>query len=127
MKHSPGFLKLTDEAKSRIREVDVSSAFERLAENKQAVLVDVREDCEWEKSHIKSAIHLGRGVIERDIEQQIPDHNREILLYCGGGFRSALAAESLQKMGYSNVWSVEGGFRAIKESGVEIDVGGAED
>ncbi|HEX9248914.1 MAG TPA: rhodanese-like domain-containing protein, partial [Gemmatimonadaceae bacterium] len=99
MKHSPGFLKIVDDAKSRVREVGVDEARRKL-ESGKAKLIDVREDNEWEAGHARGAQHLGKGVIERDIEQSVPDTQTELILYCGGGFRSALAADNLQKMGY---------------------------
>ncbi|MCW5558124.1 MAG: sulfurtransferase [Verrucomicrobiae bacterium] len=116
MKHSSGFLKLVEEARSRVREVTVAEARERLASHPGAVLVDVREEGEWAAGHAHEAVALGRGILERDIESRFPDPGTELILYCGGGFRSALAAESLQKMGYTNVWSLAGGFRAMKEA-----------
>lgn len=121
MAHSPAFLKLVDDAKARVRETDVAGADEKLQQNPEAVLVDVREDNEWNAEHVKGAVHLGKGIIERDIESVIPEKDREILLYCGGGFRSALAADALQQMGYTNVWSVDGGFRAYKAAGKEME------
>lgn len=117
MKHAPGFLKLVEEARSQVREVTVAAARERLAQLKGAVLVDVREESEWAAGHAPEAISLGRGILERDVEGKIPDKDTEVILYCGGGFRSALAAESLQKMGYTRVLSLAGGFRAMNEAG----------
>lgn len=114
MEHSKEFVELVDAAKINVREVTVAKALERAAEG--AVLVDVREDNEWEKEHAAGAVHLGRGVIERDIVSAFPAKNTELILYCGGGYRSALAAESLQKMGYSNVSSMIGGWRAWREA-----------
>jgi rhodanese-related sulfurtransferase len=111
MAHSQGFLKLVDDAKKNIKETDVEGVKGRLAAGEKLILVDTREDNEWAKGHIPGAIHLGRGIIERDIEGELPDRSAEIILYCGGGFRSALSAESLQKMGYTNVWSMDGGWR----------------
>lgn len=113
MEHSEEFLKLTDGAKSRIKEVTVAETIERIKNG--AALIDVREDNEW-FDHAAGAIHIGRGVIERDIVQKFPDKSAELILYCGGGFRSALAAESLQKMGYTNVYSLGGGWKAWKDS-----------
>lgn len=110
MKHSPEFLKIVDDAKSRVREVSVDEARRKL-ESGKAKLIDVREDSEWAAGHARGAQHLGKGVIERDIEQNVPDKNAELILYCGGGFRSALAADNLQKMGYTNVASMAGGWR----------------
>lgn len=115
--HSPAFVRLVDEAKSRIQELDPSQLKERMEANADLHLVDVREDHEYEKSHIEGAQHLGKGIIERDIETTIPDRDAEIVLYCGGGFRSALAADHLQQMGYRNVYSLDGGFRALQREG----------
>ena len=117
MTHAPGFLKLVEEARSQAREVTVAAARERLAQQKGTVLVDVREESEWAAGHAPEAISLGRGILERDVEGRIPDKDTEVILYCGGGFRSALAAESLQKMGYTRVLSLAGGFRAMNEAG----------
>lgn len=119
MNHSEEFLKLVNEAKKDIKEVNVALTKERV--KKGAALVDVREDNEWEAGHAKNAIHIGRGVIERDIVNKVPDKNTEIILYCGGGFRSALSAQNLQKMGYKNVYSMDGGWRAWKEEGGEVE------
>ena len=120
MKHSEGFLKVVDDAKSRVREVSVADTQRRMSENSEAKLIDVREDKEWDAAHAAGAIHLGKGIIERDIETTVPDKNTELILYCGGGYRSALVADSLQKMGYTNVWSMAGGWRAWNEAGGEI-------
>jgi len=111
MEHSKAFLKVVDDAKSRIREISVEETRKKLDAGQAFHLVDVREDHEWAKGHAKGAIHLGRGILERDIEQTIPDLNEEIVLYCGGGYRSALAADMLEKMGYKNVLSMAGGFK----------------
>lgn len=116
MKHSPGFLRVVDDAKQRIREVTVMEVNELLERGTPFHLVDVREESEWAKGHLPSAIHLSKGIIERDIETTIKDHNAHIVLYCGGGFRSALAADNLQKMGYANVESMAGGWRAWTEA-----------
>ena len=121
MKHSEGFLKLVDDAKSRVREVTVAETQARTQQNREAKLIDVREDNEWEAAHAAGAIHLGKGIIERDIEATVPDRNAELILYCGGGYRSALAADVLQKMGYTNVFSMAGGWKAWKEAGGEIE------
>lgn len=121
MDHSPGFLALVNEARERVREVDADEA-RRMAES-GALLVDVREDREWEAGHARGAVHLGRGVIERDVEKAIPDKDAEIILYCGGGFRSTLTADSLQRMGYSSVLSMAGGWRAWQENGGEVVTG----
>ncbi|HEX8500171.1 MAG TPA: rhodanese-like domain-containing protein [Pyrinomonadaceae bacterium] len=122
MQHSEGFLKMVADAKTRVREVDVRQALERLKEG--ARLVDVREDNEWERGHARGAQHLGRGVIERDIEREVPDRGAELILYCGGGYRSALAADNLGRMGYTNVYSLAGGWRAWKEAGAPVEGGG---
>lgn len=121
MKHTEGFLKLVNDAKSRIREVTVDETQERLKENPDAKLIDVREDNEWEAAHAAGSMHLGKGIIERDIETAVPDKNAEVILYCGGGYRSALAADALQKMGYTNVFSMAGGWKAWKDSGAEVE------
>lgn len=117
MDHSPRFLKLVETTRSRIREVTPEEIEARLARSDDFILIDVREDHEWLEGRIKSACHLGRGVLERDIERMFPDLDTELVLYCGGGFRSALAAESLQKMGYTRVASLQGGFRDWKAQG----------
>ena len=120
MKHSPEFLKIVDDAKSRVREVNVDEARRKLEAGK-ARLIDVREDTEWAAGRARGAEHMGRGVIERDIEQRVPDKSAELILYCGGGFRSALSADSIQKMGYSNVASMAGGWRAWQEAGAPVE------
>ncbi len=119
MDHSPGFLKLSESARAAVREVDVEEARRRMSQG--AVLIDVREDLEWEEAHAKGAIHMGKGVIERDIEKNLPNPDAEIILYCGGGYRSALAARSLGEMGYRNVVSMAGGWRAWQAEGGEIE------
>jgi rhodanese-related sulfurtransferase len=121
MKHSEGFLKVVNDAKTRIKEVSVAETRERLSANSNAKLIDVREDNEWEAAHATDAIHLGKGIIERDIEVTAPDKSAELILYCGGGYRSALAADVLQQMGYTNVWSMAGGWKAWKESGAPVE------
>jgi rhodanese-related sulfurtransferase len=121
MKHSAGFLKIVDDAKSRIKEVSVAETGERLSANPNAKLIDVREDHEWEAAHARGATHLGKGIIERDIEVTVPDKSTELILYCGGGYRSALAADVLQNMGYTNVHSMAGGWTAWKESGAPVE------
>lgn len=120
MIHSEGFLALVTDAKSRVKEETPEQALKRLDENEGARLVDVREDDEWREGHVDGAVHLGKGVIERDIERTFPDRNIELHLYCGGGFRSALVADNLQKMGYNNVFSIDGGYKAFKDMGVRI-------
>src|SRR3989442_14367604 len=109
--HPPRFLKIVDDAKSRVRETDVDAVKKRMDRGEKFLLVDVREESEFARDHLPGAVHLGKGVIERDVEQRVPDTNTPLILYCGGGFRSALAADNLQKMGYSNVLSMDGGIR----------------
>jgi rhodanese-related sulfurtransferase len=121
MKHSEGFLKLVNDAKSRIREVTVEETRERMKADDGVRLIDVREDNEWQAAHAAGAEHLGKGIIERDIEASVPDKNREVILYCGGGFRSALAADVLQQMGYTNVFSMAGGWKAWRDSGAPVE------
>ncbi|HEV7798795.1 MAG TPA: rhodanese-like domain-containing protein [Pyrinomonadaceae bacterium] len=123
MKHSEGFLKLVNDAKTRIREITVDETRERIKANSGVRLIDVREDNEWEAAHAAGADHLGKGIIERDIEATVPDKSTEVILYCGGGFRSALAADVLQQMGYTNVFSLAGGWKAWKEGGGQISTG----
>ncbi len=118
--HSPGFLKLVEEAKRTVREVSVDDALLRMRESR-ATLVDVREESEWEAGHARGAMHLGKGLIERDIEKAIPDKAKGVILYCGGGFRSALATRSLQEMGYTNVWSLSGGWKAWESGGAPVE------
>ena len=118
MEHSSEFLGLVDDAMKRVREVSVDAARDRIAQG--AVLIDVREDNEFAAGHAAGARHMGRGIIERDIVGAFPDKNKELILYCGGGFRSALAADNLQKMGYTNVWSMAGGWKAWKDAGAPI-------
>ncbi len=120
MKHAPGFLKLVDDAKTRVRETNVHEVKKRLDAGEEFLLVDVREESEWARGHLPGAIHLGKGIIERDVEQRVPDKSAPLVLYCGGGFRSALAADNLQKMGYTDVVSMDGGWRGWTESGYPI-------
>lgn len=117
MEHSPGFLKIVNEARAKVREISIEQARERLAQNPKTVLVDVREDIEWQKGHAAEARHLGKGILERDIEKMFPDTNSEIIMYCGGGYRSALTAEVAQRMGYKNVASLIGGYKALVQAG----------
>jgi rhodanese-related sulfurtransferase len=121
MKHSESFLKIVDEAKSRVKEVTVAETRKRLEANRDALLIDVREDHEWDAAHAAGSIHLGKGIIERDVEMTVPEKSAELILYCGGGYRSALAADVLQQMGYTNVFSMAGGWKAWKESGAPIE------
>jgi rhodanese-related sulfurtransferase len=117
MDHAEGFLNLVRDAKKRIKEENVQATKKKLDAGEQMILVDVREESEWARGHIPNAVHLGKGVIERDIEKAIPEKGATVVLYCGGGFRSALAADSLQKMGYSNVISMDGGWREWTQAG----------
>jgi rhodanese-related sulfurtransferase len=126
MDHAPGFLKLVNEAKPYVKELDLEQARERLAKNPQAVLMDVREDLEWQKGHAQEAVHLGKGVLERDIEQMFPDPNREIIMYCGGGYRSVLTAHVAQQMGYRNVFSLKGGYKALVQAQWPMKSGSAD-
>jgi rhodanese-related sulfurtransferase len=121
MKHSEGFLKIVNDAKTRIKEVTVEETKTRLSQNPEARLIDVREDNEWQLARATGSFHLAKGIIERDIEERVPDKSTELILYCGGGFRSALAADVLQQMGYTNVFSMAGGWKAWKESGAPIE------
>lgn len=118
MAHPPKFLKLVDDAKKRVKETNVQEVKRRMDAGEKFLLVDVREDNEWAKGHILGAVHMGKGVIERDIEQRCPDTNVKLILYCGGGFRSALVADNLQKMGYTGVESMDGGWRGWIEAGL---------
>lgn len=113
MQHSPGFLKIVEEAKQRVNEIVIEDARNRLDANPKAILLDVREDGEWVAGHISGAEHLGKGILERDIEVRFPDLDTEILMYCGGGFRSILTCDAAQKMGYTNVHSVAGGYKGL--------------
>ncbi|HVT37815.1 MAG TPA: rhodanese-like domain-containing protein [Gemmatimonadaceae bacterium] len=121
MRHSPGFLRIVDDAKARVREVTVEETRARLAANPAVKFVDVREDLEWEAGHAARALHLGKGIIERDVEAAIPDKDAEIILYCGGGFRSAIAGDALQRMGYTNVASMAGGWREWQGAGAPVE------
>ena len=117
MDHSPGFLKLTNDAKTRVREISIEQARAWLLQNPKVVLLDVREDSEWSAGHAAEARHLGKGVLERDLEKMIPDVNTEIIMYCGGGFRSALTCEAARKMGYGKVHSLIGGYKGLAAAG----------
>jgi rhodanese-related sulfurtransferase len=121
--HPPRFLKIVSDAKTRVRETTVDIIKSRMDRGDRFTLVDVREDSEFAKDHLPGAIHMGKGVIERDVEQKVPDLNTELVLYCGGGFRSALAADNLQKMGYTNVLSMDGGIRDWREKGYPLTKG----
>src|ERR1700734_447902 len=118
--HPPRFLKIVEDAKSRVRETNVDAVKKKIDSGEKFLLVDVREEREFAKDHLPGAMHLGKGVIERDIENRVPDLDAEIVLYCGGGFRSALAADNLQKMGYKNVISMDGGIRDWREKGYPL-------
>jgi rhodanese-related sulfurtransferase len=121
MQHAEGFLKIVNDAKSRIREISPAETQQKLNRGDLFQLIDVREDNEWAKGRAKGASHLGKGIIERDIEGQVPDRNSEIVLYCGGGYRSALAADALQKMGYTQVLSMSGGYKEWVASGLPVE------
>lgn len=121
VQHNPGFLKLVDEAKSRIQQIDIDAYRRMVAAGEKHILVDTREDTEFAAGHVAGAVHLSRGIIERDIETKYPDKSTKMVLYCGGGFRSALSADSLQKMGYTKVISLDGGWRALKDSGLPLE------
>ncbi|MCI0748590.1 MAG: sulfurtransferase [Verrucomicrobia subdivision 3 bacterium] len=124
MDHSPGFLKLVNELRPRVRELTVEQARERLAQNPKAILLDVREDNEWTKGHAEQAVHLGKGVLERDIEHMVPDRDTEIIMYCGGGYRSVLTADVAMRMGYRNVSSLVGGYKGLVQAGWPMRVEG---
>lgn len=121
--HPPRFLKIVDDAKTRVRETNVDEVKKRMDRGEKFVLVDVREESEFAKDHLPGAIHLSKGIIERDIEARVPDLNTEMILYCGGGFRSALAADNLQKMGYTNAISMDGGIRGWREKNFPLTKG----
>jgi rhodanese-related sulfurtransferase len=121
--HSPRFLKIVQDAKSRVHEISVEQVQVKLQGGEKFMLVDVREESEYAKDHLPGAIHLGKGIIERDIEERVPDPHTPMVLYCGGGFRSALAADNLQKMGFCNVLSMDGGIREWRERGLPLTVG----
>jgi rhodanese-related sulfurtransferase len=121
MTHTPGFLKLVDEAKARIQQTDVDGYRKMLDSDDKPLLIDVREDNEWAAGHAAGAMHLGKGIIERDIETKVPDKNVRMVLYCGGGYRSALAADALRQMGYANAISLDGGWRAWQSAGMPIE------
>lgn len=121
MAHNPEFLNLVNDAKARVKEIDIEAYKKMVAAGEPHILVDTREDSEWAAGHVKGAEHLSKGIIERDIETKVPDKNTTLILYCGGGFRSALAADNLQKMGYTNAISLDGGWRALKEAGLPVE------
>ena len=121
MAHAPKFLQIVNDAKKRVKETNVADVKRRVDAGEKMIVVDVREDNEWANGHLPGAIHLGKGVIERDIEARVPDTSAKIILYCGGGFRSALSADNLQKMGYTNCISMDGGWRAWTEAGFHTE------
>jgi rhodanese-related sulfurtransferase len=121
--HSPQFLKLVQDAKSRVNELTIDQVKAKQDRGENFTLIDVREESEWDKDHLPGAVYMGRGIIERDIESKIPDPKTELVLYCGGGFRSALVADNLQKMGYTNVYSMDGGIRGWREKGLPLVTG----
>jgi rhodanese-related sulfurtransferase len=123
MQHSPRFLKIVDDARRRVRECTVDDVKTKLDQGQKFLLIDVREDNEYAKDHLPGAIHLGKGIIERDIEQRVPELDTPMVLYCGGGFRSAMAADNLQKMGYTNVISMDGGIRVWRERNYPLTKG----
>jgi rhodanese-related sulfurtransferase len=121
MPHNPGFLKLVNDARARVREIDIEGYRAMRSAREQHVLVDTREESEWAAGHVKGAVHMSKGIIERDVETKVPDKTTKLVLYCGGGFRSALVADNLQKMGYTNAISLDGGWRALKDSGIDVE------
>lgn len=121
MKHSPGFLKLVNDARKRVKEISVAEVKSFFRQGADFILIDTREEHEWEEGHVTGAIHLSKGIIERDIERRIPEKNKKLVLYCGGGYRSVLAADNLLKMGYRNVCSMAGGWRAWKRARGKIE------
>src|SRR5271165_2037946 len=123
MAHATKFLTLVNEAKKRVKETNVADVKRRLDAGEKILLVDVREESEWGRGHLPGAVHLGKGIIERDIEQRVPDTNTKLILYCGGGFRSALSADNLQKMGYSHVESMDGGWKGWTSAGYPTQKG----
>lgn len=121
MAHNPGFLKLVNDAKARVKEIDLPAYLKMRESGEEHILVDTREDNEWAAGHVAGSVHLSKGIIERDIETKVPDHDATLVLYCGGGFRSALVADNLQQMGYKNAISLDGGWKALKESGIPLE------
>ena len=125
MHHSPGFLKLVNERRPYVKEITIEQARERLAKNPKAVLLDVREDNEWNKEHAAEAVHLGKGILERDLERKFPDPGQELIMYCGGGYRSVLTAAVAQEMGYCNVSSLIGGYKGLLQAKWRMSTGGS--
>jgi rhodanese-related sulfurtransferase len=123
MVHSAAFLEIVNDAKSRVKQIDIEGYKKMQAAGEPHLLVDVREDREWDAGHAAGAMHLGKGIIERDIEAKVPDKNTRLVLYCGGGFRSALAADNLQKMGYTDAISLDGGWKAWQQASLPVDSG----
>jgi rhodanese-related sulfurtransferase len=121
MAHNPEFLKLVNDAKTRVQEIDLAGYLKMREAGEAHVLVDTREESEWAAGHVAGAVHLGKGIIERDIESKVPDKDTKLVLYCGGGFRSALVADNLRLMGYRQAISLDGGWKALKESGLELE------
>jgi rhodanese-related sulfurtransferase len=119
--HNEGFLALVNDAKSRVKEIDIGEFQRMRASGEEFLLIDVREDSEWDAAHAAGAVHLGKGIIERDIESKVPDHSAKMVLYCGGGYRSALAADALGKMGYTNAISLDGGWRAYTGAALPVE------
>jgi len=119
--HSPAFLKVVEDAKTRVRELTIDDVRKKIQAGEKFRLIDVREDHEWSAGHLPGAEHLGKGILERDAETRLPNPAEELILYCGGGFRSALATDMLQKMGYTNAWSMDGGFRGWKDAGLPLE------
>jgi rhodanese-related sulfurtransferase len=123
MDHSPGFLKMVNEARPRVVEITVEQARERMARNPKALLIDVREDSEWQNGHAAEARHIGKGILERDLEKAVPDPDTELLMYCGGGYRSIMTADNAQKMGYRKAYSIIGGYKALVQSQWPMKIG----
>lgn len=121
MAHNPGFLNLVNDAKSRIRQIDIEDYKKMVEAGEPHILVDTREESEWAAGHVAGAVFLSKGIMERDVETKVPDKNTTLVLYCGGGFRSALSADNLRKMGYANAISLDGGWRALKDSGLPLE------
>jgi rhodanese-related sulfurtransferase len=121
MAHNPGFLNLVNDAKSRVKEIDIEGYKKMVEAGDKHILVDTREESEFAAGHVKGAVHMSKGIIERDVETKVPDKDAKLVLYCGGGFRSALVADNLQKMGYTDAISLDGGWRALKDSGLPLE------